>query len=150
MGGPAAGSPLRGPRAAEENGIEAPSGLKKKNRTSRTFLLTRAGRPGKVRAMKPENTPLVVEIVDRVLVVKIGVETLEWASRPENGGPLIDCKVDKRRRLDWARDVANEAEKQDEVGSTPLIEFFDGMMQKAADNGSSALLFPKKKIRKNA
>ena len=85
------------------------------------------------------NTPLRAFVSDKILTVQIGVEVLEWASRPENGGTLERCKVDKRRRIEWAKDVINEMTRQDEVGNSPLAQFLDDMMDKAADNGSAAL-----------
>ena len=75
-------------------------------------------------------------------MVSIGVETLEWASKPENGGGLVRCKVDGRRRVEWAKDVAAEMTREDEVGNSPLAEFLDGMMEAAADMGSGALHWP--------
>ena len=88
------------------------------------------------------NTPLRAEVKDGKLVVEIGIETLEWASRPENGGTLERCKVDGRRRREWAQDVVREMEHENEVGESPLMRFLDEMMEKAADNGSGALCWP--------
>jgi len=92
------------------------------------------------------NTPLRAFVSDKILTVQIGVEVLEWASRPENGGTLERCKVDKRRRIEWAKDVINEMTREDEVGNSPLAQFLDDMMDKAADNGSAALCWPNDKI----
>ena len=88
------------------------------------------------------NTPLKAFVSDKILTVQIGVEVLEWASRPENGGTLERCKVDRRRRIEWAKDVINEMTREDEVGNSPLAQFLDDMMDKAADNGSAALCWP--------
>lgn len=92
------------------------------------------------------NTPLRAEVKDRKLVVEIGIETLEWASRPENGGTLERCKVDRRRRIEWAKDVVHEMTREDEIGNSPLAQFLDDMMDKAADNGSGALCWPNAQI----
>lgn len=86
-----------------------------------------------------QNTPLKAEVSDGILMVKIGIETLEWASKPENGGPLEDCAVDGRRRREWAEDVVREMTRENEIGESPLGEFIDSMMEKAANNGSTAL-----------
>lgn len=88
------------------------------------------------------NTPLRAEVKDGKLVVEIGIKTLEWASRPKNGGTLERCKVDGRRRREWAEDVVREMERENEVGESPLMRFLDEMMEKAADNGSGALCWP--------
>ena len=85
------------------------------------------------------NTPLRVNVKRGMLTVEIGIKTLEWASKPENGGTLERCKVDGRRRREWAEDVAREMVREDEVGESPLMRFLDDMMEKAADNGSGAL-----------
>ena len=88
------------------------------------------------------NTPLKAFVSDKILTVQIGVEVLEWASRPENGGTLERCTVDRRRRIEWANDVIHEMTREDEVGNSPLAQFLDNMMDKAADNGSAALCWP--------
>ena len=75
-------------------------------------------------------------------MVSIGVQTLTWASKPENGGKLVRCKVDGRRREAWARDVGNEMVREDDAGNSPLADFLDGMMEAAADMGSEALNWP--------
>lgn len=90
------------------------------------------------------NTPLRAEVNDGRLVVEIGIETLEWASKASNGGPLADCKVDARRRREWATDVVKEMLYENEVGESPLIRFIDEMMRSAADHGSAALIWNQK------
>lgn len=92
------------------------------------------------------NTPLKAEVKDKILTVQIGIETLEWASKPENGGPLEGCKVDGRRRLDWANDVVREMTRENEIGESPLGKFLDSMMEAAANNGSTALCWPNEKV----
>lgn len=92
--------------------------------------------------MNPANTPLRAEVKDGILTVQIGIETLEWASKPENGGPLEGCKVDGRRRRAWANDVVREMESENEIGESQLGKFLDEMMERAANNGSVALCWP--------
>jgi hypothetical protein len=92
------------------------------------------------------NTPLRAEVKDGILTVQIGVETLEWASRPENGGPLEGCKVDGRCRRMWAKDVVRAMEHENEIGESPLGKFLDSMMEAAANNGSAALCWPNDKL----
>ena len=93
------------------------------------------------------NTTLRTEVKGGILTVQIGIETLEWASKPENGGPLEGCKVDGRRRREWAKDVARAMEHENEIGESPLSKFLDEMMNTAADRGSAALCWPNEKLR---
>lgn len=88
------------------------------------------------------NSPLKAEVEGDRLVISIGISTLAWASKPENGGSLTRCKVDGRRRAAWARDVSREMTREDELGNSPLTQFLDKMMEAAADNGSEALNWP--------
>lgn len=87
--------------------------------------------------------PLKVEVKNGKLTIEIGIDTLEFASRSENGGPLENCKVDRNQLVEWAKDVAIEIQREDEVGDSPLARFLDESMQTAADNGSCALIFDK-------
>lgn len=88
------------------------------------------------------NTPLKADVENGILTVQIGIETLEWASKPENGGPLEGCKVDGRQRREWANDVVREMTRENEIGESPLGKFLDSMMEAAANNGSAALCWP--------
>lgn len=89
-----------------------------------------------------QNAPLKVGVRNGKLVISIGVETLAWASQTINGGPL-DIKVRKGQYETFAKDVAREITKEDEVGDTPLAVFLDAMMVKASEEGSPALVYPK-------
>lgn len=89
------------------------------------------------------STPLSVTVEQGELIIRIGIETLEFCSRPENGGPLVKCKVDARRRLQFTKDVAYELERQEGDGTTPLAFLLDAMMIAAAHAGSSALIYEK-------
>lgn len=91
------------------------------------------------------STPLETKIIDGKLVISIGVETLAFASRPENGGPLTTCEIEPGWENEFARDVAYEIGREEENGDTPLAKFLDSMIEAAADNGSEALKFHKKK-----
>ena len=90
--------------------------------------------------MSDKDQPLKAEVVDDKLVISIGVGTLAWAAKKKNGGPVpnkykIACKQQ------WARDVANALEHDDEVGNTPLTELLDNAMQSAMDRGSTGLRY---------
>lgn len=88
----------------------------------------------------PAKEPLLAEVAAGRLVMSIGVETLVWASSAKNGGPLEGCKVDGRRRREWANDVMREMTRENEIGESPLGKFLDSMMEAAANNGSGALI----------
>lgn len=92
-----------------------------------------------------KHIPLKAAVEGDCLIIRIGSETLAWASNPKNGGKLEGCKVDLKRTAEFAKDVATEMQREDELGNSPLNEFLDEMMQAAADNGSAALIFPKRK-----
>lgn len=90
---------------------------------------------------RPEDAPLKTTIENGKLIVSIGIDTLVFASKPENGGPLDDCKVMDGQADEWAHDVAAEIDREDEIGDTPIIRFLDEMMEAASANGSAALSF---------
>ena len=96
------------------------------------------------------DTPLSVGIENDQLVVRIGIDTLAFCAQPENGGPVLDtqtlaCRVDSRRARQWAKDVVREMTDEAENGDTPLCKFLDKMMCSAAENGSMAIHYKKKK-----
>ena len=99
-----------------------------------------------------KSAPLHAEVKEGRIEVVIGIETLVFCSRPENGGPesLAEacdekiCVVDGRRARSWAQDVVNEMLREDEVGNSPLTEFLDEMMVAAAERGSVAMLYKRK------
>lgn len=85
-------------------------------------------------------SPLFVGVKDGKLVIEIGIQTLEFASRPANGGPLHGVRIgegDSVRR--WAEDVCNTMLQEDEKGESPITTFLDKMMLKTAENGSDVL-----------
>lgn len=88
--------------------------------------------------------PLKAEVVIGRLVVSIGTETLVWASSAKNGGPLDGCKVDGRCGREWANDVVREMTRENEIGESPLGKFLGEMMERAANNGSVALIWESK------
>lgn len=92
-----------------------------------------------------KHVPLKASVEGDCLIIRIGSETLAWASNPKNGGKLEGCRVDMKRTAEFAKDVARAMEHEDELGNSPLNEFLDEMMQHAADSGSGALILPKRK-----
>lgn len=88
----------------------------------------------------PSKSPLYVGVKNGKLVIEIGIDTLEFASRPANGGPLYGVRIgegDCVRR--WAEDVCNTMLQEDEKGGSPITIFLDRMMLKTAENGSDVL-----------
>jgi hypothetical protein len=115
--------------------------MKKKSKVERATPRSKKS-AARALAVGAGSAPLACKVRDNKLVIEIGVETLAWASHWKNGGPLNTCKVDKRRRKAWAKDVGRAMTREDEVGNSPLNDFLDKMMIAAADDGSEALLFP--------
>lgn len=95
--------------------------------------------------IQPKDTPLQVNVVDGVMTISIGVSTLAYCSKPENGGPLEGCKVDQRRATQWAKDVAYELDNESEDGNSMITRLLDKAMVAASENGSAALIFPKRR-----
>lgn len=91
------------------------------------------------------NIPLKCEVTNGCLRITIGVETLAWASRPENGGTLERCEVDPAKAEAFARDVAKQIIRDVNEDEIPISIFLDSMIDKAADDGSEVLIWPKEK-----
>lgn len=89
-----------------------------------------------------KNNALTCRVEDGQLVFRIGIDTLAWASKKRNGGPLAN-EIGIRDKAEWAKDVANALMHEDEVGNFPLADTLDAAMQAAADSGSVALHLPK-------
>jgi hypothetical protein len=89
-------------------------------------------------------TPLQCRVEGTDLVVRIGIETLAWASKRKNGGPIDDC-VQIADRMELAKDVGAELMREDELGNFPIAELIDDAIADAANNGSVAFVYPKLK-----
>lgn len=92
--------------------------------------------------------PLYVGVVDGVLVIQIGVETLAHATAfADWANPYNDEKKDYIRTfaitnaLAFAKDVALAMEREEEDGSSPLTRFLDKAAEDALDEGSEACEF---------
>lgn len=87
------------------------------------------------------NTPLHAEIKNGQLIISIGVETLVWASQPENGGPLGNLRIAEGKADEWAKDVLREVlfEDGDYNAQSYVSTFLDEMMTHASNHGSSAI-----------
>ena len=89
----------------------------------------------------PKDAPLEVVVKDGKLTISVGIDTLAFCSAPENTGPLDGCRVEPGKEEEWAKDVAEQIEREEEDGQTPLSSFLDGMMNEAASMGSCALIY---------
>ena len=84
-------------------------------------------------------SPLSCEVVDGELVIKIGINTLAWAARLENGGILDKEEVEIDNTGQFAKDVAGAIEKSDDAGNSLLTGLLDDAIKGAVDSGSSGL-----------
>lgn len=96
--------------------------------------------------VKSKDKPLSCGVEGDQLVIRIGVSTLTFATRPKNGGILEDCYVSNEHQ--FAKDVANEMMHDAGEGPFPFPDFLDDMIKAAADSGSSGLTYPKRKFRR--
>lgn len=88
--------------------------------------------------------PLQCGIEDGQLVIRIGINVVAFASRPENGGCLDDCIIEPDKEEEFAKDVSSEMMRDNGEGPFPLPDFIDKMICAAADAGSAALIWNKK------
>lgn len=93
--------------------------------------------------MKSKDQPLSCKVEGDQLVIRIGIDILAFASRPENGGKLEDCEVEAGREKTFAQDVVDEMMRDKGEGPFPLPDFIDDMIIAAADSGSAALTWRK-------
>lgn len=82
---------------------------------------------------KPTKAPLVVRVVKGRLSISIGIDTLAFAVQAIDNWPEEFGIADKQA---FAKDVARELNREDDVGSTPVHLLLDKMAIKALDGGS--------------
>lgn len=89
------------------------------------------------------NRPLQCKIEGQHLVIRIGISTLAWAfDHNLDNNPFDDKRqefVQKQEVMDeagFAKDVLIEITREEEDGSSPLIEFIDKMMANEVEQGS--------------
>ncbi len=79
------------------------------------------------------NQPLLVEIVDGELVIRIGIDTLIFAARTGDDWDerfvIVDADV-------FAEDIRHELEREQEDGTTPVHMLIDAAVEQAIDQGS--------------
>ena len=85
--------------------------------------------------------PLACRIENGQLVIRVGLDVLEFATTQPDYGPFAEWpKQPKVVDIQaWAKDIRDELLKEEEDGSSPLTDLLDGMMLKAAENGSLGL-----------
>lgn len=91
----------------------------------------------------PADKHLTCEVVDDELQIRIGIDTLGFATdRSELFNPFDEDRNDFVQRwkvIDnkgWAEEIADELNREDEIGGSPLIYLIEKMFQKALDQGS--------------
>ena len=96
--------------------------------------------------MKRQIAPLSCEVADGQLVVRIGVETLALAvaagsafHQERDGEHIRNFAITDP--LQFAKDIANELQREDEDGSSPLTDVIDQAAQSAIDEGSLAIKY---------
>lgn len=97
----------------------------------------------------PKDQPLVVEVVDDELRIRIGVSVLKMAAEEmDSNNPWVgDFDEDGGRfvrqftvidPVEWAKDVRHALLDEAENGDTPLTIFLDEIFLATAENGSLA------------
>lgn len=88
--------------------------------------------------MKSKDVPLRVRVYNGRLNISIGVDTLAFADLERR-----NFEHEKHYRIldsrQFAVDTAREMEREDEIGASPLTNFLDDMMDKAIEQGSTAI-----------
>lgn len=79
--------------------------------------------------MNQKDKPLKAVVVEDVLTITIGVDTLAFADRVRTGLHVTDANG-------YANDVARELVQEDEVGATMLTDLLDKAMDAAVENGT--------------
>jgi hypothetical protein len=92
--------------------------------------------------MIQQKQPLQCYIMDGKLVISIGIDTLAWAAKKRNNGPIPN-RFRVTDKTEWAKDVSRAIEYEDEAGNTMLHEMLDHAMRDAMDRGSCGLSYGK-------
>jgi hypothetical protein len=90
-----------------------------------------------------KDQPLIVEIKDDEIVIRVGIDVVKWAlEHHEDAQPYneetgeYDQKWIVSDQLEFANDVRRSMDREEEDGTTPLIEFIDKMCIAALEDGS--------------
>ena len=94
--------------------------------------------------METRETPLTCEIKDGQIVIRVGVETLKWATEHAEENNPFDNRVLGFRRLwritnpdKFAEDVCIELWREEEDGRTLVTKMIDQAASSAINKGSS-------------
>ncbi|MHB8123126.1 MAG: hypothetical protein ACYDG4_13330 [Desulfuromonadaceae bacterium] len=86
---------------------------------------------------------LMAEMKDDQIIIRVGIDTIKWAlehhveSQPYNEETgEYDQKWIVSDSREFAKDVVNAMSREEEDGTTPLIEFLDKMCMDALEDGS--------------
>lgn len=92
------------------------------------------------------DTPLIVQVENGELVIRIGIKTLAWAAERQPDWNPYDYEKKDWVQLYWiadplefAKDVKCELLREEEDGSTPLGNLLDKVCTAAKDDGSIAV-----------
>lgn len=92
--------------------------------------------------MLKRNIPLRCNVVERVLTIEIGIDTLKFAAEncPKFWNGAADVHTLKITDADtFAEDIQRALTAEEEDGSTPLNLLLDEMIEAAVDDGSEAI-----------
>lgn len=86
---------------------------------------------------------LHAKIEEGEIVIRVGINTIKWAvEHHEESQPYNEESGEYEQRwivtdpMEFAKDVKNAMLKEEEDGTTPLIEFLDKMCMDAIEDGS--------------
>lgn len=98
-----------------------------------------------------KDQPLTVEIKDDEIVIRMGIDTVKWAiEHHEDSQPYNEETNDYEQKwivsdaAEFANDVRRAMNREEEDGTTPLIEFLDNMCIAALEDGSCGISEPPK------
>lgn len=87
--------------------------------------------------------PLITEIKDDEIVIRVGIDTIKWALEHHEDSQPYNEETDQYEQkwivtdpAEFAKDVRRAMENEEEDGTTPLIEFLDQMCILALEDGS--------------
>lgn len=92
--------------------------------------------------MLKRKIPLRCRVIERVLTIEVGIDTLRWAA--EHCEAFWQPQTDKYALVvsdpeRFAKDVCDELMRESEDGSTPLHYLFDKAFEEAVNGGSDGV-----------
>lgn len=90
-----------------------------------------------------KDQPLTVEIKDDEIVIRVGIDVVKWALEHHRDSQPFNEETSKYEQKwivsdasEFAKEVLSEMDREEEDGTTPLIEFLDKMCMAALEAGS--------------